>query len=225
MGLFSRLGDIIDANLNAMLDRAEDPERLIGLVIQEMEDTLVEVRAEAVRSMARRKELEARYRDVEFELLEWDRKAELAVTKGREDLARGALVAKARLADAADPIRREIQAISDSLAKGADDVARLEAKLADARARQGSLMARHRSATARLRMRSQIHDHRLEEALSHYGTLERDIDLLESEAEVMEMGRQPRGLAAEIDALGDDKVTAELEALKARVAGRANPQT
>ncbi|WP_040849709.1 PspA/IM30 family protein, partial [Nitrospirillum viridazoti] len=122
MGLFSRLGDIIDANLNAMLDRAEDPERLIGLVIQEMEDTLVEVRAEAVRSMARRKELEARYRDVEFELLEWDRKAELAVTKGREDLARGALVAKARLADAADPIRREIQAISDSLAKGADDV-------------------------------------------------------------------------------------------------------
>lgn len=229
MGLFSRLADIVDANLNAMLERAEDPERLICLVIQEMEDTLVEARSEAVRAMAYRKELAARYRGVEFDLLEWDRKAELAVSKGREDLARGALIAKARLTEAAAPLLREMQAIDDGLAKGAEDVTRLEAKLTDAKARQAALVARHWSATNRLRVKTQLYDGRLDDAFGRFGTLERELDALESRVDVLDLGRgpapgTPAALSAEIEALaGNDAISAELEALKNRMAQSRAP--
>lgn len=225
MGLFSRLADIIDANLNVMLERADDPERLIGLVIQEMEDTLVDVRAQTVRAMAYRKELASRCRDIDFDLLEWDRKAELAVAKGRDDLARGALVAKARLLESVAPLRQEIQLIDDGMAKGAEDVSRLEAKLMDAKARQAGLAARHWSATNRLRVKTQLYDGRIDDALTRFGSLERELDHLESRADVMELGRVPAGspdaLSAQIDALaGDDAISAELRAFKTRVAAR-----
>ncbi|HYE51491.1 MAG TPA: phage shock protein PspA [Azospirillaceae bacterium] len=221
MSIFSRLGDIVDANLNAMLDRAEDPEKLIGMVIQEMEDTLVEVRSATVRAMAQRKELTGRYRAYELEMLDWERKAELALTKGREDLARAALVARSRIKEAGAPIEQDLAAIDLALSRNAEDVSRLEAKLNDARSRQRALLARHVTATARLRVRTQLHDGRIDEALSRFDDLHRELDQLEGRAEVLDMGRGPRGLAAEFASLeNDDKVTAELEALKSRMAAR-----
>jgi len=134
MGIFSRLADIVNSNINAILDRAEDPEKLIWLIIQEMEDTLVEVRSSAVRTIAEKKEVERRLATLEREHEEWQRRAELAVTKGREDLAKGALLAKARVAEASAALHHQHQQIEDALAKQNEDIGKLQAKLADARA-------------------------------------------------------------------------------------------
>ena len=111
MGIFSRLADIVNSNINAILDRAEDPEKIIRLIIQEMEDTLVEVRSSAVRTIAEKKEIERRVATLESEQEEWQRRAELAVTKGREDLAKGALLAKARVAEVLSALQRQRQQI------------------------------------------------------------------------------------------------------------------
>ena len=134
MGIFSRLGDIINSNLNAMLDRAEDPEKIVRLIVQEMEDTLVEVRSAAARSIADKKEILRKVDQLEAAQAEWQRKAELAVEKGREDLAKGALVAKAQAGTTVELLRRELEAIETALAKTNEDLGRLEAKLTEEQA-------------------------------------------------------------------------------------------
>ena len=138
MGIFSRLADIVNSNINAILDRAEDPEKIIRLIIQEMEDTLVEVRSAAVRSIAESKEMERRLEAMRREHDDWQRRAELALTRGREDLAKGALTAKARLAEAIEREERQLPSFAAALDKQNDDIAKLQAKLADAKAREKS---------------------------------------------------------------------------------------
>ncbi len=139
MGIFSRLADIVNSNINAILDRAEDPEKIIRLIVQEMEDTLVEVRSAAVRTIAERKELERRIEALGREQEEWQRRAELAVTRGREDLAKGALIAKTRIAEELAREERQLAQLVQALAKENEDIAKLQAKLADAKAREKTL--------------------------------------------------------------------------------------
>src|SRR5271166_4618460 len=122
MGIFSRLADIVNSNINAILDRAEDPEKLIRLIIQEMEDTLVEVRSAAVRTIAEKKELERRLEGIVRERDDWQRRAEFALTKGREDLAKGALLAKARCAESIAALERQLTQIADALEKQNEDI-------------------------------------------------------------------------------------------------------
>src|ERR1700733_4329402 len=136
MGIFSRLADIVNSNINAILDRAEDPEKIIRLIIQEMEDTLVEVRSAAVRTIAEKKEMERRLDALRREIEEWQRRAELAMTRGREDLAKGAIAAKARLADALEREERQLQQLAAALDKENEDIGKLQQKLADAKARE-----------------------------------------------------------------------------------------
>ena len=143
MGIFSRLADIVNSNINAILDRAQDPEKIIRLIIQEMEDTLVEIRSTTVRTIAERKELERRLAALRREAEEWERKAELAVTRSREDLAKGALLAKARAVEAGERLAAQMRQVEDALAKHNEDVAKLQAKLADAKARERAIVARH----------------------------------------------------------------------------------
>jgi len=144
MGIFSRLADIVNSNINAILDRAEDPEKIIRLIIQEMEDTLVEVRTSAVRIIAERKEAERRLEALRREQEEWQRRAELALTKGRDDLAKGALLAKARVAAAVETLEKQHQQIEDALHKQNEDIAKLQAKLADSKAREKTIVSRQR---------------------------------------------------------------------------------
>lgn len=216
MGIFSRFADIVNANLNALLDKAEDPEKMVRLIIQEMEDTLVEVRTTSARTIADKKELERKLAYLDQEMADWEAKATLALSKDREDLARGALIEKAKIAEVAATARRELDILDSHLHKLADEIAQLQDKLKDAKARQAALLMRHKTAESRLKVRSTIHGG-AKEAVSKFERYERKLDNLEAEVESFDLGKKST-LADEIANLeAGDKVAQELEALKAKI--------
>lgn len=217
MSIFSRLTDIVNANLTALLDRAEDPEKMARLMIQEMEDTLVEVRSAAVKAIADRKELGRRVADARFRHEDWERRAELAVAKGKEDLARAALFEKRRAAEVVRGLEAELVQVDEVLSRYEDDIGRLQSKLDEAKAKRKSLEMRAEAAGHSIKARRVLHDARVDEALARYDRMHRRIDELEGEAEVLDKGRTP-GLSqrfAELESEGN--VEAELEALRRKV--------
>jgi phage shock protein A len=223
MGIFSRLADIVNSNINAILDRAEDPEKLIRLIIQEMEDTLVEVRSSAVRTIAEKKEIERRLATLEREQEEWQRRAELAVTKGREDLAKGALLAKTRVAQGLAALQHQRQQIEDALAKQNEDIGKLQAKLADAKAREKAIAARQKTAVNRIKLRTRLYDERITDAFARFEHVERALDQMEGKVEAFDLGRKP-SLAEELAGLeAETSVDEELKALKERLGNRVGP--
>jgi phage shock protein A len=223
MGIFSRFSDIVNANINAVLEKAEDPEKIIRLMIQEMEDTLVEIRSAAAKCIADRKELGRHIDQLESEHAEWARRAELAVRRDREDLARAALVEKQAIADRVSQMKEEMQTLEAQLEKFNADITQLQGKLHDAKARQRSIVIRHKTATSQLSARKHIHSDRLDEMLYRFETAERRLDRVESEAEAISMGRG-KSLADEIAGLEDnDRVEAELAELKSRL-GESEPE-
>ena len=224
MGIFSRLADIVNSNINAILDRAEDPEKLIRLIIQEMEDTLVEVRSSAVRTIAEKKEVERRLATLEREHEEWQRRAELAVTKGREDLAKGALLAKARVAEASAALQHQHQQIEDALAKQNEDIGKLQTKLADAKTREKAIAARHKTAANRIRLRTHLYDERITDAFARFEHVERALDEMEGKVEAFDLGRK-KTVADELAGLeAESAVEEELKALKERLGNSIHPQ-
>jgi phage shock protein A len=222
MGIFSRLSDIVNSNINALLDKAEDPEKIIRLIIQEMEDTLVEVRSDAVRIIADRKEAERQIARLTAERDDWEAKAELAISKGREDLARAALVAKTRVAEAVDNETKHLSDINTGLEQQGEDIARLQVKLDDARKREALMISRHKTATSRLQARRVTYDNRLVGALGRMEAMERSLDHLEGKVEVFDHGRAPN-LADEIAALQTDHaVDEELARMKQKLSTKAS---
>jgi len=223
MGIFSRLSDIVNSNLNALLDRAEDPEKIIRLIIQEMEDTLVEVRSAAVRSIAEKKALERKAAELRAQQDDWQRKAELAITKGRDDLAKAALHAKARVAQTLAALEQQLAQLSEALARQNEDIGKLQAKLADAKAREQSLATRQKTAATRLKMRTKLYDERITDAFARFEQVERTLDEMEGQVEAFDLGRKP-ALADEFATLeADAGVDEELEALKSRLGNRVAP--
>lgn len=220
MGIFSRLSDIINANLNAVLEKAEDPEKMIRLMIQEMEDTLVEIRSATAKCIAEKKERTRLLKRLEEQKLDWERKAELALDKGREDLARAALAEKTALADRIGYLNQELSQYDEQLQKYDVDIGRLQAKLTDARNRQRAIVMRHRSATHQLKTRKHVHNEKIDEMLHRFDSAERRIDHIESEAESLDMGRRQQSLDDEIRQLQtDERIDAELDELKSRRSG------
>lgn len=218
MGIFTRFSDIVNSNINAILDKAEDPEKIVRLMIQEMEDTLVEVRSAAARSIADKKDLNRKLGSLEGELADWDDKAELAMRKGREDLAKAALVEKSRAASAAEVLKQDYLAVDEGLGKLNEDIARLEAKLEDAKTRQKALLARHKTASSRLAARKKIHDYKIDDAMVRFEAYTRRIDDVEGRVEAYDLGL-PKDLNHEFASLeAEESVNQELDALKARVA-------
>jgi len=218
MGIFTRFSDIVNSNINAILDKAEDPEKIVRLMIQEMEDTLVEVRSAAARSIADKKDLNRKIETLDNDLSDWDQKAELALRKGREDLAKAALVEKSRAAAAVDVLKQDYLAVDEGLTKLNEDIARLESKLDDAKTRQTALLARHKTASSRLAARKKIHDYKIDDAMLRFEQYTRRIDDVEGRVEAYDLGL-PNDLHHEFAGLeAEDSVNKELDALKRRVA-------
>jgi phage shock protein A len=218
MGIFTRFSDIVNSNINAILDKAEDPEKIVRLMIQEMEDTLVEVRSAAARSIADKKDLNRKIESLDREKNDWDEKAELAMRKGREDLAKAALIEKSRVASAVELLKEDYVAVDDGLAKLNEDIARLESKLEDAKTRQKALLARHKTASSRLAARKKIHDYKIDDAMVRFEAYTRRIDDVEGRVEAYDLGL-PKDLNHEFASLeAEESVNKELNALKARVA-------
>jgi phage shock protein A len=220
MGIFSRTRDIIAANMTDLLDRAEDPAKMIRMIILEMEETLVEVRASAARHIADQKEMRRQIGKLDQVQAGWVEKAELALSKGREDLAKAALVEKQKAGDLADQLRDEITQIDDALSSCEADIAKLQNKLREARTRQNSITTRLESAQNRTKLREMYAGQKVEEAFSRFEVLERRVDFAEGRADAAGLGVE-KSLDEEIAELRSaDKVDAELEAMKARLGRR-----
>jgi phage shock protein A len=220
MGIFSRTRDIFAANMTELLDRAEDPARMIRMIILEMEETLVEVRASAARSIADGKEMRRAIKRLDELQASWTEKAELALSKDREDLAKAALLERQKAADMADGLKAEIAVIDDTLRAYEADIAKLQGKLREARARQNAISVRIESAVTRAKAREMTHGIRTEDAFSRFDVLERRADFAEGRADALGM-LGPKSLEEEIAELrSSEKVDAELEAMKAARAAR-----
>jgi phage shock protein A len=221
MGIFSRTRDIIAANVTDLLDRAEDPAKMIRMIILEMEETLVEVRASAARTIADQKEMRRQIAKLDTVQANWMEKAELALSKDREDLAKAALVEKQKAGDLADQLNEEIALLDEALKASEADIAKLQGKLREARARQNSIVARLESAHNRAKMREMYAGPKIDDAFSRFEIMERRVDWAEGRAEAAGMGAAPKSLDEEIAELrSSDKVEAELAALKARSASK-----
>ena len=215
MGIFSRTRDIFAANFTELLDRAEDPARMIRMIILEMEETLVEVRASAARSIADSKEMKRALVRLNELQSSWTEKAELALSKDREDLAKAALIERQKAADMSEGLREEIKVIDDTLKGYEGDISKLQGKLREARARQNAIAARFESAVTRARARELMNGARTEDAFSRFEVLERRADFAEGRADALGM-TGPKSLEEEIAELkATESVDAELEAMKA----------
>ncbi len=216
MGIFSRTRDIIAANFNDMLDNADDPTKMIRMIILEMEETLVEVRASAARTIADQKEMHRHVVKLDKLEADWGEKAQLALSKDREDLARAALVEKKKSSSMGDQLRAEISVLDDALRAYEDDIAKLQHRLREARSRQTQIAARLESAENRVKLRTLMSTERTDEALARFDQLERRVDYAEGRADALSITEKgPPSLSDEIAALeGADAIDDELAQMK-----------
>lgn len=220
MGIFSRTRDIIAANVTDMLDKADDPAKMIRMIILEMEETLVEVRADAARTIADQKEMRRHITKLEGIQANWTDKAELALSKDREDLAKAALIERQKAADTADRLNAEIAVLDDALRANEVDIAKLQGKLREARSRQSSIVARLESAENRIKLRDLYNGERTQDAFSRFDMLERRVDMAEGRADALSIGQPPKSLEDEISELASsDKIEEQLAAMKAAKGG------
>lgn len=219
MGMFSRMTDIVQANINALLDKAEDPQKMIRLIVQEMEETLVEVRTVAARSLADKKSLQRNIEKFQIKANDWHNKAQLAMEKDREDLARAALVEKHQAQQKVDELASQLAVIEEGISKLQEDTAQLQAKMSEARAKQKSLDVRQQYATVRLQVKSQHHVEKIDQVMVKFDQYERRIDDLEAQVEAFDLVDSASDLASQFAQLEvDEKIEQELEALKNKAA-------
>ena len=217
MSIFSRFTDIVNSNLNALLDKAEDPQKMVRLIIQEMEDTLVEVRSTSAKTIANKKDIAVQIEKLQAQAADWESKAELAITKDREDLAKAALQERAKCNETADVLAQELANVEEQLSKLQAETGQLQAKLADAKARQKTILLRASTATSRLDVKKTLDSAKVEDAMGRFEQYERKINDIEAQIDAYDLGKKTlNDEFADLEA--DDKVNDELAALKERLA-------
>ena len=216
MGIFSRFTDIVNSNINNLLDKAEDPAKMVRLIIQEMEDTLVEVRSSSAKTLADKKELTRQVTRLENESQQWQEKAELALSKDRDDLARAALIEKKKCTESSQALVQELVHIEEHITKLQNEIAQLQEKLADAKTRQKAIIMREKTVNSRLKVKQNIDSNKVNDALSRFDRYESKIDGIEAQVESYDLGS--KSLADEIaDLESNEKVDDELASLKAKM--------
>lgn len=220
MSIFSRFTDIVNSNLNALLDKAEDPQKMVRLIIQEMEDTLVEVRSTSAKTIANKKDIAQQIDKLHAQASDWEAKAELAITKDREDLAKAALQERNKCTEAADALTKELDVVESQLNKLQEETTQLQAKLADAKARQKTILLRQSTASSRLDVKKTLDSAKVEDVMGRFEQYERKINDIEAQVDAYDLGQ--KSLNDEFAELAaDDKINDELAALKARLAKKA----
>lgn len=224
MSIFTRLSDIVNSNISALLDKAENPEKMIRMVIQEMEETLVEVRSGTAKVIADKKTLKRRVDTLRKQAQDWEQKAELAVSKGREDLAKAALVERSAINASIDITEKDLAKLDETLDKLSSEIELLQAKLNDARARQKTILLRTKATENRVNINVKLKSEAIDSALDKFEYFERKIDQMEGQLETGHV--EGRGLQSEFDELErQEQIDAELAALKTKMAGKAAAQS
>ncbi len=220
MGIFSRFTDIVNSNINSILDKAEDPEKMVRLIIQEMEDTLVEVRSASAKTLASKKEISSQMGKMQNEAKDWKAKAELAISKDREDLARAALQEKKKCDEHASALLSELKGVDEQITKLQSEVGQLQDKLADAKTRQKAILLRQKTVSSRLEVKKSLDSGKVDAAMGRFEQYERKIDDLESQVDAYDLGKKT--LADEFAELeSDDEIDDELAALKEKMQSKA----
>ena len=213
MSIFNRLSDIINSNISSLLDKAENPEKMIRMVIQEMEETLVEVRSGTAKVIAEKKTLSRRAEQLKKQAQDWESKAELALSKGREDLAKAALLEKSNISSSVLVTERDLAKLDGTLDKLSNEIEQLQAKLNDARARQKTIVMRTTATESRLNVNRQLHSYSIDNAMNKFEYYEKKIDQMEGQMDSIHI--EKRGLQSEFDELEkQESIDKELEDLK-----------
>lgn len=213
MSIFTRLSDIINSNISSLLDKAENPEKMIRMVIQEMEETLVEVRSGTAKVIAEKKTQQRRAQQLRKQAEDWQSKAELAMGKDREDLAKAALVERASVIAAVEIIEAELVKLDETLDKLSTEIDQLQSKLNDARARQKTIVMRTKATQSRVDVNRQIHNFNVDDALNKMEYYEKKIDLMEGQVE--SFNREGKDLHSEFEDLArKEKIDQELQDIK-----------
>lgn len=213
MSIFNRLSDIINSNISSLLDKAENPEKMIRMVIQEMEETLVEVRSGTAKVIAEKKTLSRRAEQLKKQAHDWEGKAELALSKGREDLAKAALLEKSNINSSVAITEKDLLKLDETLDKLSTEIEQLQAKLNDARARQKTIVMRTTATESRLNVNRQLHSYSIDNAMDKFEYYEKKIDQMEGQMDSIHI--EKRGLQSEFDELEkQESIDKELEDLK-----------
>ena len=216
MGIFTRFADIVNSNLNAMLDSAEDPAKMLKMIIQEMEQTLVEVRSASVRTIADKKELRRKMEQQKYLSKNWHEKAELAISRGREDLAKAALFEKQEIDKAIEAQEQELSQLEAALEKLNQDIGSLQEKLNEAKSRREAFTLRQNTVTSRIKVKKQLDNSAIDDAMNKFEVFEQKMDRLEAEIEAYDLGKG-QTLSQQIDQLAvDEEIDKELQALKTK---------